>query len=97
MGYFNSWRIHYHVGFIYGLFSRGQSDEQKRIDIQSLDIWGYDREWEQNLKGQNPNDPMSDHQIQEAAAWGAGARRAAGVEDLPYPQPPYPDGYTWSA
>ena len=89
MGFFTDWRSHYAVGFTYGLTLRLLSKTVAEQKIVELDIWGWEREWEQNLKGENPNDPMSSHQIEEAAAWGKGARAARGLNP-PLPVPPYP-------
>lgn len=88
MGFFNSWKSHYFAGWLYGHTLAVFSDEKAAKKIVALDIWGWNREWEQNLAGQNPNDPMSDHQIEEAKAWGKGARKARGVNP-PLPTPPY--------
>jgi hypothetical protein len=61
-----------------------------RLDrLRDIDLYAYNREWQQNLAGENPNDPMSPHQIAEAKAWGVGARRALRLVGTPYPAP-YP-------
>lgn len=88
MGFFTDWRSHYTVGYLYGMTLSVLSDEKAAQKIVKLDIWGWDREWEQNLKGVNPNDPMSAHQIEEASAWGKGARKARGINPT-QPNPPY--------
>jgi hypothetical protein len=93
MGFFNSWKSHYFTGYVYGLLLRFEGDENTRESILALDQWAYEREWAQNQAGQNPNDPMSPHQMEEAAAWGAGARAATKITDLPYPAA-Y-NGYDW--
>ena len=81
-------RLHYLAGWIKGFFWRFKSEAKTLEKIRELDIWAWEREWEQNLAGQNPNDPMSDHQVSEAKAWGKGARDATGLNP-PYPVPPY--------
>lgn len=87
MSYFNSWKIHFHAGYLYGLTLHFDWDSVAIHKIRELDKWAWQREWEQNLKGKNPNNPMSEHQIKEASAWGAGARKARGLN------PPYPKEY----
>ena len=83
MGFFNDWRSHYAVGFAYGLTLRLLSDERAERKIVELDILGWQREVAQH-------DPdLSPHQIEEAAAWGKGARAARNL-NLPLPVPPYP-------
>jgi len=89
MGFFTDWRSHYAVGYAYGMTLSILSDVGAAAKIVALDLWAYEREWQQNLEGENPNDPMSDKQIQEAKAWGLGARKARGVNP-PQPSPPYP-------
>lgn len=96
MGFFKDWRSHYTAGFLYGLGLRLVREADAEQDILNLDLWGYAREWDQNLRGENPNDSLSSHQLQEAAAWGAGARKGRGI-DLSYPSPPYPEDYEWEA
>ena len=90
MGFFNNWKSHYAIGFAYGLALRVASKNAAEAEIMDLDIWAWDREWEQNLKGKNPNNPMSEKQVKEARAWGEGARKARGVNP-PFPIPPYPE------
>ena len=77
------------VGIAYGLGLRFRSKQRATAAILALDLWAYNREWEQNLLGENPNDPMSPHQLAEARAWGEGARAARGLNP-PFPVPPYP-------
>lgn len=81
-------RLHYLAGFIKGTFWRFLSKAKTLEKIRELDIWAWNREWAQNLKGDTVNDIMSDHQVSEARAWGRGARDAAGLNP-PYPVPPY--------
>jgi len=88
MSFFNDWRAHYVVGYTIGLALHFVPVAKAKQKIVELDLWGWNRELEQNLKGKNPNDPMSDHQIEEAKAWGKGARDATGLNP-PYPSPPY--------
>lgn len=89
MGFFSDWRSHYVAGYLYGVTLCVFSDEKASQKIVELDIWAWNREWEQNLEGENPNDPMSPHQIQEAKSWGQGARSARRVNPL-LPTPPFP-------
>ena len=90
MGFFKDWRSHYVVGYAYGLTLKTLKLSNDKIEkrIQDLDAWGYKREWEQNLNANNPNDVMSEHQMQEAKAWGKGARKSSGLNP-PLPTPPY--------
>ena len=83
MGFFTDWRSHYTVGYLYGITLCVLSDEKASQKIVALDLWGWEREVEQH-------DPdLTPHQIEEAAAWGLGARKARGVNP-PQPSPPYP-------
>jgi len=79
---------HRFAGFLFGLTLRLRSEAKATELILDLDRWAYEREWIQNWEGENPNDPMSEHQIAEAKAWGLGARAARGI-DPPFPSPPY--------
>lgn len=88
MGFFNDWRSHYAAGYLYGLTLRAYWPSVAIHKIRELDKWAWEREWKQNLAGQNPNDPMSPHQVEEAKAWGKGARKACRLNP-PYPVPPY--------
>jgi len=83
MGFFNDWRSHYTVGYAYGLTLRFLSDAKAIQKIVELDIWGWNREVAQH------DSDLSLHQIEEAAAWGKGARSARDLYP-PYPVPPYP-------
>jgi len=89
VGFFTDFRSHYTAGYLYGLTLHLDWDGVASKKIQALDVWAWNREWEQNLKGQNPNDPMSDHQVKEARSWGEGARKARGINPA-FPSPPYP-------
>jgi len=80
--------LDYAAGFAYGLGLRFLSASKATAKIVALDVWAWDREMAQNLEGENPNFPMSDKQVAEAKAWGAGARKARGLNP-PYPVPPY--------
>jgi len=95
VSWFTSYRSHYFVGFLRGLTLRGRQDIDARAEIVKLDLWAFDREWRQNLAGKHPDPQLSARQLREAAAWGAGARYAVDL-NVPYPTPPYPDGYRWS-
>jgi hypothetical protein len=88
MGFFNSWKSHYTVGYAYGLTLRTLSKSNIEKKILDLDLWGWDREWKQNLKSNSPHDVMSEHKMQEARAWGQGARKSSGLNP-PFPVPPY--------
>ena len=88
MGFFSDHRTHYTIGYLYGATLAVLSDEKAAKKIVALDIWAWNREWKQNLEGENPNDPMSSHQVEEAVAWGKGARKSRGINP-PYPVPPY--------
>ena len=83
--------LHWLGGFAKAAPYRLLSNEMKVARVLVIDQWAFDREWEQNLGGQNPNDPMSNHQIEEAKAWGKGARCALGV-DVDFP-PCYDAGH----
>lgn len=88
MGFFKDWRSHFTVGYAYGLTLKLVSKEKAIAKIIELDVWGWNREVAQH-------DPdLTPHQIEEAMAWGAGARAARGVNP-PFPVPPYPVGSTW--
>jgi len=82
-------RLHWLAGYARGLTLLFVSSSRAKAAIQSLDLWAWEREWEQNLAGENPNDPMSARQVAEARAWGLGARASRGVNP-PFPVPPYP-------
>jgi len=83
MGFFNDWRSHYTVGFAYGVALRFLPDSKAEQKIVELDRWGWAREVAQH-------DPdLTQHQIEEAAAWGKGARAARRLNP-PKPVPPYP-------
>jgi hypothetical protein len=83
MGFFKDWRSHYVVGFAYGLTLRVLPKVKAEQKIVELDIWSFNREVRQH-------DPdLTPHQIQEAQAWGKGARAARGLNP-PLPVPPYP-------
>jgi hypothetical protein len=71
-------RLHYLGGFFKALPARCVSRSRREQRLTEIDLFGFYREWEQNLKGQNPNVPMSSHQLAEASAWGAGARAVLG-------------------
>jgi hypothetical protein len=59
------------------------SREYRLARLVDIDLYGWNREVAQH-------DPdLSPHQIKEAMAWGAGARRALRLEGTPYPAP-YP-------
>ncbi len=94
MGFFKSWRSHYFAGWLYGVTMARESVAERKVAIWNLDLWAYNREWQQNLKANHPNAKLSEHQTREAMAWGAGARAAAGVFP-PYPSPPYEEGARW--
>lgn len=83
MGFFTDWRSHYAVGYAYGLTLRVLSKASAEQKIVELDIWGWIREVAQH------DSDLTLHQIEEAKAWGAGARKARGVNP-PLPVPPYP-------
>lgn len=91
MGFFTDWRSHYVAGYAYGLVLKtlSLSDGALGKRILDLDLRGWEREWKQNLKSKNPNTVMSEHQVQEARAWGQGARKSTGLNP-PFPSPPYP-------
>jgi hypothetical protein len=76
---------HYAAGYALGLVWRFAPTFWRVAQADRLDRWGYDREWKQNLAGQNPNDPMSTHQLAEAFAWGNGFRRASGLPPVSRP------------
>lgn len=82
---------HRAYGYVLGLGMRLLSSHHAARRIRQLDLWAWDREWKQNQAGENPNDPMSPHQVAEAKAWGEGARLARRVNP-PFPVPPYPAG-----
>ena len=83
MSFFNDWRSHYTAGFLYGVSLRIVSRSAAEQKIIELDLWAWNREVEQH-------DPeLTPHQIEEAMAWGRGARRGLGLS-LPFPVPPYP-------
>ena len=49
-----------------------------------IDLWAWEREVAQH-------DPdLTPHQIEEAKAWGVGARRVLRLKGEPYPSLPYP-------
>lgn len=70
---------HYAAGFALGLIFRFTPKHVRERRALALDDWGWNREWQQNLAGENPNDPMSERQVAEAMAWGDGFRKAAGI------------------
>lgn len=82
--------LHAAGGAVKALPFAGLSKDLRRARLFQIDVAGWEREWKQNLAGENPNDPMSPHQIAEAKAWGVGARRVLRLEGQPYPSPPYP-------
>ena len=47
--------------------------------IREIDQDAFDREWRQNLAGENPNPTLSRKQLDEAIAWGNGARTCLGI------------------
>ena len=79
--------LHYLGGFTKAAWRRCFTSKFSTTIIYEIDVWAFNREWAQNLAGQHPNDPMSQHQIDEAGAWGAGARQALGID------PPRPACY----
>lgn len=83
--FFRDWRSHYTVGYAYGLTLLVLPKTKVEQKIVKLDIWGWNREVAQH------DDTLTEHQQQEAAAWGAGARKATGLINLSYPHPPYPN------
>lgn len=86
MSFFNSYKSHYLVGFLYGLGLSVLSDAQAEDKIIDLYIWAWDREVAQH-------DPeLSLHQIREARAWGDGAAKARRL-DVSIPVPPYPNDF----
>jgi len=82
-------QLHFLGGFAKASWRRCFTAKFSTTIIHEIDVWAFDREWAQNLKGKNPNYPMSAHQLAEARAWGKGARFALGLDE-PYPSPPYP-------
>ena len=82
-------QLHYWGGFFLALPYRFLGQDFRDLRVYDIDIWAFNREWRQNLKGKNPNYPMSNAQLNEAKAWGKGARAALRV-GTPYPSPPYP-------
>lgn len=84
----NDERLHWLGGFIKMLPYLGVGRFQKFAVIADLDRWAFNREWEQNLAGQNPNPLLSDKQLREAKAWGKGGRWALRC------WPAYPSCYT---
>lgn len=81
--FFKSWKSHWTVGYLYGLTLCVLPRKKAEKRIVKLDIWG----WEREVKQHDPD--LSPHQIQEAKAWGQGARKARRVNP-PLPSPPYP-------
>ena len=50
MSFFNDWRAHYVVGYTIGLALHFVPVAKAKQKIVELDLWGWNREWEQNLK-----------------------------------------------
>ena len=78
--------LHFIGGALLALPSRFTCTlEEQREVIREIDMFGIEREWKQNLKGTTPNEFLSDHQLDEAEAWGKGARKVLGFDPrLPY-------------
>jgi len=76
-------RLHYIGGYLKALPWRFVRGVPRQIDrIREIDQWAFDREWQQNLAGEDVNETLSEHQLREAMAWGHGARAALCV--FPY-------------
>jgi len=73
-------RLHYLGGYLKALPWRCEREAKRAARVLEIDLFGFYREWKQNLAGQNPNIPMGTHQLYEARAWGQGARAALGVD-----------------
>lgn len=90
MGFFNSWKSHYLVGWMYGASVRALPKGWIERKIVDLDRWAWARE-----EAQAGQPILSPHKIREAGAWGAGMRKAT-ASNPDYPKPPYPATYEWS-
>lgn len=93
-------RLHYLGGCAKALPFRFCSRARRMERVRQIDLFGFWREWDQNLAGENPNIPMSSKQMAEARAWGDGARAVLGFRLLEPSRPPeydlgYPLGYPW--
>lgn len=77
-------RLHYWGGYWMALpwWFRFMAERLKRLE--QIDLYGWAREVAQH-------DPqLTPHQIEEAKAWGLGARKALRLPAVPFPSPPYP-------
>lgn len=78
-------RLHWFGGYLMAF--RGLHKWRNRSSaaiIRDIDLYGFYREWAQNLKGKDPNPTLSIHQLFEARAWGLGARAFFG-SDMEFP------------
>lgn len=75
--------LHYLGGYAMALPWRLCRRAARVARVDEIDRYGWAREVEQH------DEVLTPHQVEEARAWGRGARAALGV-DPPWPVPPYP-------